>query len=1402
MSLANPHALWLLLLLPIPLLLSTRRSERRRAVSNLFLWRAAANPDAPTLKVRSLRRQWLVALQMAIIGATVLAMARPVVASHAERVVVVFDLSASMSARDGGGTRFDAARQRALTLVAGLSSGSRVRLIAADASAHEVGEYAASDSALPRAIALLAPAAGASDMSGAVQTARRTSGGERVVIFSDHASDVGQSSEWPIVWDTVGAPVDNVAISRLVARRRPLSSSDGDVLIGVRNFAAHATRADVEITQDGQVIGRHAFAIDKDSEQTIVVDAPRIGGVIAARLAPDDSLAVDNSRIDVVPPVERIRVGFSGPKNYYVEKALAADSAIAVLPASSGLDVLVCGCDQLPPHGNILRLSDAARPLAAGSLAVVSPNHPVASDLLFAGAIARPTSGAENGETIVRAGDVPAVVAVERDGRRVVEFRFEPAAENAITTAFPILVANAIRWLDGRQGNATQIQAGEPLRWTLPEGATAVAVTGPDGKARAPQVAGRTLTVVDTRAPGVYTVRAAGAERKFAVNAVVDGESDLRTTGGASPSAASGRAFGANARPVMRFLLLVAALLVALEWLVTRRRTAWRSAIAACLLAGAAGAAVFPRTAPIDVVAVVDRSRSIPVRAQREAIARVTSAAAVLRHGDRLGMVDVGADALVSAELSGTLSPHVSASGVGDSDTDIAAGLRLAHAMLPPQRARRIVLFSDGRQTAGDAEREAAFLAADGVRVDVSRIDASGVSGTPTVVRVAAPAYARSSEPFDVAVEIKGTPGARAPLTISRDDEPVETREIQVGTFGTTTETLTDKPSSGLHVYRASLRSDDAGDTETGAVVSVSGVPSVLYVSRAAGVLQPLLATAGFRVTHVPPDAMPRSAEALLQYDSIVLDDVSADELGNGRAADIARYVEQFGGGLLLLGGPRTLDVAGYPIGALGPALPVDFRRRSGQRSPSFGLVLVFDKSGSMADQAGGASKIELARQAVMRVLDVLPPTDSLGVIAFDANPVAVTPFAPGQQATDVAKQLEAIVPSGPTRIAPAALLAVRWLNAAGARAAIARRQILLISDGQTSADDEQQLRAAIGAAGVEVSTVAIGSTANRALLQQIASSTGGRAYFPSDLADLPKIVAREAARSRSGQVVEEPFVLRGSPHPIMAGIDRASLPMLSGYVVGAAKPSALSVLASHLDDPILGVWQFGLGRVAVFTAGLESSWSAQLRAWRGSGRLWVQTARWASRGLDDRELRLAVTREGTTLRFVLDAAREDGRPLALTDIRAALRSPDDKTNDLRFDALAPGQYAASTEATVAGAYTLSFSARDRENGAEHHFVSGVFRGDEQERASSQPDDGMLGRLAAITGGRVLSPSESPFAPPRPTSYQDVSVWIAAAALSLYLAEMLVGPWLVPRLTSSAASTSRSQGRSRRPILC
>jgi hypothetical protein len=49
--------------------------------------------------------------------------------------------------------------------------------------------------------------------------------------------------------------------------------------------------------------------------------------------------------------------------------------------------------------------------------------------------------------------------------------------------------------------------------------------------------------------------------------------------------------------------------------------------------------------------------------------------------------------------------------------------------------------------------------------------------------------------------------------------------------------------------------------------------------------------------------------------------------------------------------------------------------------------VLVVDNSGSMGDNVGGMSKMDLAKEAALGALDLLAPTDQLGLLAFDDRP-------------------------------------------------------------------------------------------------------------------------------------------------------------------------------------------------------------------------------------------------------------------------------------------------------------------------------------------------------------------------------------------------------------------------------
>lgn len=1384
MTLAHPLALWLLPLIAIPPLVARRRRPRqRRVVSNLYLWEHLLPQDAARLTRRRVNRQWLVALQMAIVAVVVFALGGPAVATSDNRATLVVDTSASMDAKAGSGTRLDLARARARTIVGGLSRRSVVRIVAAGPSSRDLGEYAADDPGLTRILDSITATAGRCDLIDSIRMVTHGSGAfGNVFVISDQARPtVGRAPDvdlpW-IHWDTVGEPVENLAITALSARRVPLAPPRGEAFADIANYSARVRSSDVEISRNGTVVAHQTVDLPAHSHRHIVVPLADVEGVIRARLLTSDALAMDNERATVLPPLESIRVDVASA-DPFLARALSSNHSITIQSEheKATADVIVCeDCDQIPDTAaGVLIIAAPSTTHEAGPLTVANPHHPLAAAVDVDGIEASVGPSApvdDQGEVVLRVGGRPAVIAHERDGRRVVDIRIDVGASNLrFDAAFPVLVANSVNWLSGRDENVTDVAPGDPLLWRLP-GVPTASVFGPNGRPIPSRLVAGRLSVDDTSTSGVYRVETPTTTRQFAVNAAVETESNLAESAPAAEAPRPLPVTMAQSKLELApgFLLLAAGVLI-IEWWYRRGPRSWRVATTGALLLAAVGVAIPVGRSPVTTIAVLDRSASVIPGAQVDDLARVNGFAATMHPDDRLGVVTFGTDAVVERQPSARVQIEDIRSSLDDSQTNIAAGLRLARALLPRSGTGRIALVSDGRETLDHAEREAANAAAAGVAIDVvpAAIDNHRASLEPTRLNV--PSDVELDRPFSISVDVEGAPGSHGHVRLYRDDELVAERDVTVAAHGAGTFAVDDRVASpGMHTYRAIVQSDDdlaARPSEVGGVVLAAGRPTVLCIASSRCTLLQLLAANGFSVVSAQPDAVAARSEAFASYGTVVLDDVSPEALSIEQMAAINEYVERLGGGLLVLGGPRSLTADGYASSTLASVLPVDLRPRRGSRAPALGLVLVFDKSGSMADLANGTSKIEFARRSAMSVLDVLPETDHFGVIAFDSTPSAVAPLAPGHDRHDLAQRLGGITAGGATRLAPAVQMAIGWLKN---EAAVSRRQILLVSDGKTTDDDAAQLIAAAATPDVDISAVAIGTNADPSLLRRVVGSRG-RVYVANDVSELPRIVAREASLSAAGALVEERVALQGGVHPALAGIELASLPPIGGYVVSAAKPSATNLLRSSLGDPILCVWRSGLGRVGVFTAHFGSAWSASMSMWRQNAQLWSQVARWLERQTTDRRMAIdVIDRDGAVL--VVEASASDGRPLHLDEVRAAVRGPAGTATDLILDGVAPGRYEARLPTAGTGAYAISATGVDRDTGIEHHVVRGVYWAADRERAARGVDLAFLRRLAALTGGRVLAPDETPFSVPRPPDRRSLLVPLTALALLLFLIDV------------------------------
>src|SRR5256885_17059632 len=166
-------------------------------------------------------------------------------------------------------------------------------------------------------------------------------------------------------------------------------------------------------------------------------------------------------------------------------------------------------------------------------------------------------------------------------------------------------------------------------------------------------------------------------------------------------------------QPLLLLLLVPIGILVHLPWhnmpLPFPRGQRWlilgcRLALFSLIICALAGAAWSQPVSHQSVVFVGDISASTGT--QRAFIEQWINAA--LKHkgpDDQVGIVAVGRNALVEQSVQKQIDFNQFQSTPDTNFTDLAAGLRLAAAILPGDSQRRIVLLADGRQNL-DAARQ------------------------------------------------------------------------------------------------------------------------------------------------------------------------------------------------------------------------------------------------------------------------------------------------------------------------------------------------------------------------------------------------------------------------------------------------------------------------------------------------------------------------------------------------------------------------------------------------------------------------------------------------------------------------------------------------------------------------
>jgi uncharacterized membrane protein len=477
------------------------------------------------------------------------------------------------------------------------------------------------------------------------------------------------------------------------------------------------------------------------------------------------------------------------------------------------------------------------------------------------------------------------------------------------------------------------------------------------------------------------------------------------------------------------------------------------------------------------------------------------------------------------------------------------------------------------------------------------------------------------------------------------------------------------------------------------ATVRVDGPPRLLYVEGVAGQAEHLtraLRGGGYQVETAT--ALPEDLAGLSAYDAVLLSDVPATSLSGVQLRDLELYVRELGRGLAMLGGPDSFGPGGYYRTPVERALPVGMDVTDKQRFPPLGLVLVIDRSGSMAG-VGRASKMQLAKEAAVAVVELLTRRDQLGVIAFDSVPSWAWPLGPLRDKPAAVEAISRLEAGGGTEIYPALEMAYQGLD--GVRTSL--QHIVLLSDGQAGSADYERLARAGAEKKVSLSTVAIGEDADTHTLTKLAEWGKGRAYATSDPEALPQIFTREAQLASRSFVIEEPFAVRaGVADPVTEGVITAGtpLPLLGGYVATSLKPRAQQLLGTAAGDPLLCTWRYGLGRTAAWTSDVKARWATAWLATPAYTRLFGQLAGFlAPPGA--RALRTVAEVDRARLKVTVEAEDALGAPRSFLRVRARLVRPDGTTGELELPQTGPGRYQAEADAAQVGSYLVATQAEE-----------------------------------------------------------------------------------------------------------
>ena len=730
---------------------------------------------------------------------------------------------------------------------------------------------------------------------------------------------------------------------------------------------------------------------------------------------------------------------------------------------------------------------------------------------------------------------------------------------------------------------------------------------------------------------------------------------------------------------------------------------------------------------------------------------------------DRIGVVTVGRDAIVSQIPS--VGGEVSFGGhSGELDgSNLALGVRRGLALLPADTMNRMLLVSDGNETAGSLREAAALAKANRIPIDVYPIEYNQ-TGVTIFEGIRAPTRARLGQTADLKLFIRSQGGARGTIYVKENGKPVDLDTTAAGDGLAVTlkpgpntfEVPMSLDSSGAQRYEAVFEPDAASadgvvENKKGAAsVFVSGEGRILVVDqdgREGGALVSALKSGGLVVDVVNPDRLADGVAFLAGYDAVVLINMSRAEIDNATDRMLHAYVHDLGGGLLMVGGDNSFGAGGWIDSETSKALPVKLDPPATRELPRGALALIMHSC--EMPQANYWSE-----QVVISSIEALSRLDYVGIVVFGFGAQGGVNGAgwyfPMQLAGDKTAAIAA-ARSMPVGDMPDfnASMTVGLQGLVSVKAG--QRHAIVISDGDPTPPSKALLDG-YKAAKITITTIMLGghgTAEDMSNMKAVAEITGGNFYNVMNPKLLPKIFIKEASIVSRNLIVEGDFQPVVSPS-IGGPLDGvAAVPMVKGYILTVPREGLAQIpilnKTSEGNDPIFAYWNYGLGKSAVFTSDLSGRWGGAWPAWGGFQAMWERTIRWLMRPATPSNVLLKTTLDGEEATVELEAVGGESGLVNFMRTDAKVVRPDGSLAPLAMEQVGPGRYRGKFQASETGSYLVDIGLIDANGSRSGGSIQGaVSLAYPREFRTSRDNSALLRAVAEETGGRILTERDLP----------------------------------------------------------